>query len=67
MKEDRLQNFENMLEDIIREYKNTIEQMQDLKKQGKERSVTFRQLMTNKLLYQRILPLYKENGLISTY
>ena len=67
MKEDRLQNFENMLEDIIREYKNTIEQMQDLKKQGKERSVTFRQLMTNKLLYQRILSLYKENGLISTY
>lgn len=61
---DRLTAFENMLRDIQKSYESEKEQMDQLKAQGKDKTATYRQYMGNRLMYSRILSLYKEYGLI---
>lgn len=61
---DRLESFEKMLADVQRSYQETVEQMAALKAQGKEKTVTFRQLMGSKLTYQTMLSMYKSYGLV---
>ena len=56
--------FEAMLQEVQRNYDATVAQMEQLKAEHKERSATFRQLMSNKLLYQSMLALYRKHGLI---
>lgn len=63
--EDRLKAFESMLEDVKGQMKYAQYEMNKLKAQGREKSVTFKQHMSNKLMYQRILSMYKEYGLLS--
>lgn len=63
--EDRLKAFESMLENIKKQMKFAQSEMDKLKAQGREKSVTFKQHMSNKLMYQRILSMYKEYGLLS--
>lgn len=63
--EDRLKAFESMLENIKNQMKFAQSEMDKLKAQGREKSVTFKQHMSNKLMYQRILSIYKEYGLLS--
>ena len=60
----RLEAFEKMLLQVQENYGATVQKMQQLKAEGKEKSATYRQLMGNKLQYQNMLSLYKLYGLI---
>lgn len=59
----RLEAFEEMLEEIKRRYVSADEKMSALKAEGKEKTVTFRQLMTDKIMYRNMLSMYKNYGL----
>lgn len=61
---DRLQAFEQMLEDVKSQMQYTQSELDKLKAQEKEKSVTFKQHLSNKLMYQRILSLYEKHGLL---
>ena len=61
---DRLDAFERMLADLQARLAATEERMQALRAQGKEKSVTFRQLMGEKLQLQAMLELYKMYDLL---
>ena len=61
---DRLEAFERMLADLLARLAATEERMQALRAQGKEKSVTFRQLMGEKLQLQAMLELYRVYGLL---
>lgn len=64
MDEKRLKAFEDMLEAILKQYDDTTEKMVKLKAEGKERTVTYRQLFANKLQLQAILSYYRTYGLL---
>ena len=53
-----------MLRDIQKNCETEKALMDELKAQGKEKSATYRQYMGNRLMYSRILSIYKEYGLI---
>lgn len=59
----RLEAFESMLAAVMQEYRQTAEKMAALKAQGKEKSVTFRQLMARKLELANMLATYRAYGL----
>lgn len=61
---DRLEEFERMLADLQARLAATEDRMQALRAQGKEKSVTFRQLMGEKLQLQAMLELYRVYGLL---
>ena len=61
---DRLEAFERMLADLQARLTATEERMQALRAQGREKSVTFRQLMVEKLQLQAMLELYRVYGLL---
>ena len=48
-----------MLQSVQTEYKSIVRQMEELKKKGKIRSVTYQQLMTRKLTYQNMISMYE--------
>ena len=58
MNEERLNAFEKMLSDILAQYDSVTEKLAALNAEGKEKTVTYRQLFTNKLQYQTILSYY---------
>ena len=60
-REDRL---ERMLQEIQAEYASIEQKMAVLRAEGKTKTVTFRQLMGNKLMYQSMLSMYRDHGLI---
>ena len=60
---ERLEAFEKMLADIQRQYIGVAAKMSEMKAQDKEKTVTYRQLMANKLRYQEMLSLYEIYGL----
>lgn len=64
MNEKRLEAFENMLASVLARYDSTIEKMAKLKTEGKEKTVTYRQLFADKLQYQAILSYYRAYGLL---
>ena len=64
MNEERLYAFEKMLSDILAQYDLVIEKLAVLKAEEKEKTVTYRQLFTNKLQYQTILSYYRAYGLL---
>ena len=57
--EKRLEQFEKMLQSVQTEYKSIVRQMEELKKKGKIRPVTYQQLMTRKLTYQNMISMYE--------
>lgn len=61
---DRLQAFEQMLEDVKDQMQFEQSEMDRLKAQGRDKSVTFKQYLSNKLMHQRILSLYEKHGLL---
>lgn len=61
---ERIEAFEKMLHDVLNQYELEKEKMDELKAAGKEKSATYRQFMGNRLVYNRILELYKQYGLI---
>ena len=64
MDEQRLKAFEDMLAAILKQYNDTTEKMAKLKADGKEKTVTYRQLFTNKLQLQAMLSYYRFYGLV---
>ena len=64
MNEERLNTFEKMLTDILAQYDSVTQKMALLKAEGKEKTVTYRQLFANKLQYQTILSYYRTYGLL---
>lgn len=61
---ERLNAFEKMLSDIQKNYESEKSIMDKLKDEGKDKTATYKQYMGNRLVYGRILPLYKQYGLI---
>ena len=53
-----------MLAAILKQHDDMTEKMTKLKAEGKEKTVTYRQLFTNKLQYQTILSYYRTYGLL---
>lgn len=64
MNEERLNSFEKMLSDILMRYDSVVEKMATLKTEGKEKTVTYRQLFADKLQIQAILSYYRTYGLL---
>lgn len=63
MDEKRLNAFEDMLTAILKQHDDTAEKMAKLKAEGKEKTVTYRQLFANKLQLQTMLSYYRTYGL----
>lgn len=63
-KEERLEAFEKMLQNVNDRYSNIISKMEKLKAEGKIKSVTYNQLMAEKLSLQKIISMYNIYGLI---
>ena len=61
---DREDRFEKMLADVQANYDSTVARMKVLQAEGKQKTVTYRELMGNKLLYQTTMNLYCSYGLI---
>ena len=61
---EREELFERMLQEIQAEYASIEQKMAVLRAEGKTKTVTFRQLMSNKLMYQSMLSMYRKHGLI---
>lgn len=61
---EREERFERMLQEIQAEYASIERKMAVLRAEGKTKTVTFRQLMGNKLMYQSMLSMYRDHGLI---
>lgn len=64
MDDERLEAFEKMLNVILFQYDSTVEKMAKLKAEGKEKTVTYRQLFANKLQLQAMLSYYRTYGLL---
>ena len=64
MDEKRLKAFEDMLAAIRKQYDDTTEKMAKLKVEGKEKTVTYRQLFAKKLQIQAMLSYYRTYGLL---
>ncbi|MBD5157928.1 MAG: hypothetical protein HDT13_09880 [Butyrivibrio sp.] len=63
-KEERLEAFEKMLQNVNDRYSDIISKMEKLKAEGKMKSVTYNQLMAEKLSLQKIISMYEIYGLI---
>ena len=63
-REERLAAFENMLKNVKDRYADTTEKMEKLKAEGKLKSVTYNQLMAEKLTLQKVLSMYEIYGII---
>ena len=64
MGEERLENFERILQAVQREYADIEEKMERLKAEGKTKSATYRQYMGRKMMYQNMLGMYRLYGLV---
>lgn len=61
---ERLDTFEKMLFDIKKQAEYEKEQMEKLKAEGKEKSAAYRQYFGNRMLYKKMLDIYREYGLL---
>lgn len=64
MDNNRLEAFENMLAAVQREYDDILSKMEVMKKEGKVKSVTYRQMMTRRSMYQDMISIYQIYGLV---
>ena len=58
------ESLEDMLAAILKQYDDTAEKMENLKAEGKEKPVTYRQLFANKLQLQAMLSYDRTYGLL---
>lgn len=61
---DRLEAFERMLSDLQKQSDLEAERMRELEAAGKKKSATYRQYLSNRLLYKAMLDKYREYGLL---
>ena len=59
---DRTEAFERMLSDLIKQAAYEQAEMDRLKAAGKEKTATYRQYFSNRLIYRMMLDRYKESG-----
>ncbi len=62
-REEKLQAYEKMQEAVMSEYERVCSKMDELRSQGKVKTVTYKTLFARKLNYQEILSLYSVYGL----
>lgn len=61
---EREEKFERMLQNVQKRYTDTVQKMEQLKDAGKTKSVTYKQLMAEKLTLHKMLSMYQIYGLI---
>lgn len=61
---EREERFEKMLNNVLKNYENTVLKLEKLKAEDKIKTVTYRQLTADKLKYQNIIDMYKFYDLI---
>lgn len=61
---DRLDRFERMLADLLRQAEYEQAEIERLKAAGREKSATYRQYFGNRMLYKMMLEKYKQYGLL---
>ncbi|MCI6430428.1 MAG: hypothetical protein MSA72_06055 [Lachnospiraceae bacterium] len=64
MMSEREEKFEKMLQAIQKEYDDTVSKMEKMKVEGKSKTVTYKQLMSTKLMLQNMLSRYEIYGLM---
>ena len=60
---ERLEAFEKMLTNVQERYETTVTKMEALKAAGKTKSVSYQQLLADKLSLQKMLSMYEIYGL----
>jgi hypothetical protein len=63
---DRREAFETMLADIQAQLIREEELMRQLKSQGREKTATYRQYLSNRLLLKAMVDKYREYGLLES-
>lgn len=63
-KEERLNNFEKALKDIVNEYDKLGHELENLRNEGKMKTTKFRELLGKKLVYSMIITIFKRYNLI---
>ena len=61
---DRTAAFEQTLADLLERERAEKAQLDALRAQGRDKTATFRQLMSNRLVLTQMLALYREYGLV---
>ena len=61
---EREEKFEKMLRAVQSEYDTTVQKLEKLKSEGKNKTATYRQLLGDKLTLQNILSWYQAYGLL---
>ena len=61
---EREEKFEKMLQAIQKEYDDTVIKMENLRMEGKTKTVTYKQLMGTKVALQNMLSRYEIYGLL---
>ena len=61
---DRTEAFEKMLADVLEQERTEKEQLDALRAQGRDKTATFKQLMSNRLVLTRIIALFRDYGLV---
>ena len=61
---NRTEAFEKMLADVLEKERTEKEQLDALRAQGRDKTATFEQLMSNRLVLTRIIALFREYGLV---
>lgn len=61
---ERIEAFEKMLKDIQEQADYEKQKMDELKAAGKEKTATYRQYFSNRLVLKTILDKYREYGLL---
>jgi len=61
---ERLEAFEAMLSDILKQAEFEKSKMEELKEAGKEKTAAYRQYFGNHLFYSMMLDKYREYGLL---
>lgn len=60
---ERLEQFENMLEYVKKQHEETVAQLDELRRENRQKTATFRQLTARKMKYEDMLALYDLFGL----
>lgn len=64
LKEERLNNFEKALKDIVNEYDKLGNELESLRNEGKMKTAKFRELLGKKLVYSMIITIFKRYNLM---
>lgn len=60
---ERLEQFENMLEYVKKQHEETVAQLDELRRENRQKTATFRQLTARKMKNEDMLALYDLFGL----